>query len=232
MAKKKVIFWGAASQAVVLEELISYSDTEILAVFDNNPTAESPFAGVPIYYKKSGFEQWLAEHQQEELCFAVAIGGEHGTSRLEMHDYLSSFGLKPLQCVHPTSFIAKNATIGEGCHILARSAICARSKLGRSVILNTLADIDHECTIDDGAHVSANVIVAGGCTIGSNAFVGIGAAILPRLTIGKNAIIGAGSVITKDVPDNAVAYGNPAKVHYYRDEAGNRVELEEMVQKH
>ncbi len=226
--KKRIIFWGSASQAVVLEELISYSDAEIVAVFDNNTRAKSPIDGVPIYYKKEGFERWMSQQQQKELHFAVAIGGEHGNARLEIHDYLKSRGLIPFQCVHPTSFIASNATIGEGCHILAKSAICARSKLGKSVILNTLADVDHECTIGDGAHVSANVIVAGGCTIGSNAFIGVGAAILPRLTVGNNAIIGAGSVITKDIPDYAVAYGNPAKVHYYRDEKGGRLELDEV----
>lgn len=228
MENKKIIFWGAASHAVVLEELISYSGSEIVAVFDNNTAAQSPIKSAPIFYKREGFEQWIAQHKEEELYFAVAIGGEYGKVRLEMHEYLKSFGLLPFQCVHPTSFIASNAAIGEGCHILTRSVICARSTLGKSVIINTLADVDHECTVDDGAHISANVIVAGGCTIRSNAFVGVGAAILPRLTIGKNAIIGAGAVITKDVPDNAVAYGNPAIVHYYRDEAGNRVEAEEV----
>jgi maltose O-acetyltransferase len=42
--------------------------------------------------------------------------------------------------------------------------------------------------------------------------VGIGAVVLPRIKIGSNAIIGAGAVVTKDVPDNAVAVGNPARV--------------------
>jgi sugar O-acyltransferase (sialic acid O-acetyltransferase NeuD family) len=218
---KRIILWGSASQAVVLEELISYSDAEIVAVFDNNTSAKSSIDGVPIYYKKEGFERWMSQ-QHDELNFVVAIGGEHGDVRIEIHDYLKAYGLVPFQCVHPTSFIAKNATIGEGCHILAKSAICARSKLGKSVILNTHADVDHECTIGDGAHVSANVIVAGGCTIGGNAFIGVGAAILPRLTVGKNAIVGAGSIVTKNIPENAVAYGNPAKVHYYREDAGNR----------
>jgi acetyltransferase-like isoleucine patch superfamily enzyme len=44
------------------------------------------------------------------------------------------------------------------------------------------------------------------------ASVGSGATILSNLTIGENAIIGAGSVVTKDVPDNAVVVGNPARV--------------------
>ena len=44
------------------------------------------------------------------------------------------------------------------------------------------------------------------------AWVGAGATILPGVCIGRHAIVGAGSVVTKDVPDYAVAVGNPAKV--------------------
>lgn len=49
-------------------------------------------------------------------------------------------------------------------------------------------------------------------TIGNNVWVGSGAIILPGVTIGDNSVIGAGSVVTKDVPANAVAVGNPARV--------------------
>ena len=51
-----------------------------------------------------------------------------------------------------------------------------------------------------------------GVTIGENAKIGAGAVILPGVKIGKNALVGAGSVVTKDVLDNAVVAGNPAKV--------------------
>ena len=48
--------------------------------------------------------------------------------------------------------------------------------------------------------------------IGENAWIGAGAIILPGVTIGKNTVIGAGSVVTKDIPDNVVAVGNPCRV--------------------
>lgn len=48
--------------------------------------------------------------------------------------------------------------------------------------------------------------------IGANVWIGGGAIILPGITIGDNAIIGAGSVVTLDVPANATAIGNPARV--------------------
>ena len=48
--------------------------------------------------------------------------------------------------------------------------------------------------------------------IGNNVWIGGGAIILPGVTIGDNNVIGAGSVVTKSIPDNAVAYGNPCAV--------------------
>lgn len=49
-------------------------------------------------------------------------------------------------------------------------------------------------------------------TIGDNVWIGGSVVILPGVTIGNNAVIGAGSVVTKDIPDNAIAAGNPCKV--------------------
>ena len=48
--------------------------------------------------------------------------------------------------------------------------------------------------------------------IGNNVWIGGGAIILPGVTIGDNVVIGAGSVVTKDIPSNKIAYGNPCKV--------------------
>lgn len=48
--------------------------------------------------------------------------------------------------------------------------------------------------------------------IKKNAWIGAGVTILPGVTIGENVIVGDASVVTKDVPDNAIVVGNPARV--------------------
>lgn len=63
--------------------------------------------------------------------------------------------------------------------------------------------------------------------IGNNVWIGAGAIIMPGVKIGDNSVIGAGSVVTRDIPENCVAYGNPCKprreigerdrIYYYRD---------------
>ena len=49
-------------------------------------------------------------------------------------------------------------------------------------------------------------------SIGNDVWIGGGSIILPGVTIGDGAVIGAGSVVTKDIPENAIAFGNPCKV--------------------
>ena len=71
--------------------------------------------------------------------------------------------------------------------------------------------------------------------IGKNCWIGAGAIILPGVTIGDNTVIGAGSVVTKDIPSNVVAVGNPCRVireinehdkeYYYKDRKINYGDL-------
>jgi acetyltransferase-like isoleucine patch superfamily enzyme len=49
-------------------------------------------------------------------------------------------------------------------------------------------------------------------TLGRGCVIGAGAVVLPELSIGSNSVVGAGSVVTKDVPDNCLVLGVPAKV--------------------
>jgi maltose O-acetyltransferase len=48
--------------------------------------------------------------------------------------------------------------------------------------------------------------------MGNNAWIGGNTVVLPGITIGNNVTIGAGSVVTKDLPDNVLAFGNPCKI--------------------
>ncbi len=73
--------------------------------------------------------------------------------------------------------------------------------------------------------------------IGKNCWIGAGAIIVPGVTIGDNVVIGAGSVVTKDIPNNVVAVGNPCKVlrevnehdrvYYFKDKKIDYAEIEE-----
>ena len=120
--------------------------------------------------------------------------------------------------------------LGEGSFIAAPvQMVCADMiKIGRNVFINSnfLAMSRGGITIEDDVQIAANVQVISNnhdpyerqvllckpVLIKKGAWIGAGATILPGVTIGEYAIVGAASVVTHDVPDYAVAVGNPAKV--------------------
>ncbi|MCI6782833.1 MAG: galactoside O-acetyltransferase [Lachnospiraceae bacterium] len=125
--------------------------------------------------------------------------------------------------------------LGEGSYVAAplSGACVSRMKIGKGVFINSglLAMARGGITIEDGAQIAANVqlisnnhdpydlsvLTCKPVLIKKAAWIGAGASILPGVSIGKHAIVAAASVVTKDVPDYAVAVGNPARVIKYLD---------------
>lgn len=208
-----IVLWGATGQAIVLGELFGRLETPIAAVFDNDPGAQSPFSDVPIYHGDAGFREWLSSRDLRlEFMALAAIGGNRGDDRIAIGKRFTAAGLRLATAIHPTAFVAQDATIGPGSQVLAMAAVASRAYVGPSCIINTSASVDHECRIDDGAHIAPGATLAGCVSVGRCAFIGSNATVLPRLMIGRNAVVGAGSVVTRDVPDGVTVIGNPARI--------------------
>lgn len=117
--------------------------------------------------------------------------------------------------------IQKNASVGKNCKVSSHSFICEGVTIEDDVFIGHgvmfINDSFPRATSTNGAMQTEadwkveRTIVSGGASIGS------GATILSKVTIGKRALVGAGSVVTRDVPDNAVVAGNPARVLRYLD---------------
>lgn len=120
--------------------------------------------------------------------------------------------------------------IGEGSMIAAplNGACVSSIKIGKNVFINSnlLAMARGGITIEDNVMIAANVqlisnnhdpydlhvLLCKPVLIKESAWIGAGATILPGVSVGRHAVVGAGSVVTKDVPDYAIAVGNPARV--------------------
>ena len=122
-----------------------------------------------------------------------------------------------------------NITIGEGSYINFNCNFIDDGKItiGKKVMFGpavTIATVGHPIAPDMREYMYTDPV-----TIGDNCWIGGGVTICPGVTIGENTVIGAGSVVTKDIPANCVAAGNPCKVireiderdkmYYYKDRA-------------
>lgn len=81
-------------------------------------------------------------------------------------------------------------------------------EIGNNVTLSHATVLAH----DGSTQFCCNKSRVGKVKIGDNVFVGYQSIILPNVRIGNNVVIGAGSVVTKDIPDNSVAVGNPCRI--------------------
>jgi len=100
--------------------------------------------------------------------------------------------------------IGKNVIINKGATILSPGKV----EIEDNVLIGPEVKI---ATVDHDFYDRHNLLHFSKVTIKENAWIGIGAIICPGVTIGKNAVVAAGAVVTKDVPDNVVVGGNPAR---------------------
>jgi UDP-3-O-[3-hydroxymyristoyl] glucosamine N-acyltransferase len=106
-------------------------------------------------------------------------------------------------------YIGQNVEIGYNCTVV-RGAI-ENTILEDNVKLDNLVHIAHDVFVGKGSTVTAGVSFCGFVKVGENTRIAPNATIKQRLNIGSNALIGLGAVVTKNVKDNEVVAGNPAK---------------------
>lgn len=128
----------------------------------------------------------------------------------------------PFYCCYGT-----NITLGEHSYINMNCSFIDDGKItiGKEVMLGSnvvIATVGHPIRPDMRKYMYTDPVV-----IGDNCWIGANVTICPGVTIGENSVIGAGSVVTRDIPANVVAVGNPCRVlrpigerdeiYYYKD---------------
>ncbi len=206
-----VVGLGAGGHAkVVIEILRFHREYELVGLLDVKPDLRgSNVLGVPVL----GGDQLLPQLKAGGVShFFVGLGATSDLSpRRRLYDFVLSLDLAPVSAIHPAAVISPSVTLGRGITVMASAVINAGATLGENVIVNTGAVVEHDCVVGDHVHIASRACLASTVHVGDGAFVGAGATVRQLIRIGPGAIIGAGAVVVKNVGENQMVLGNPAR---------------------
>jgi len=209
MGSLDVVVYGAGGHAKVVAEILRLNGHRVVGFIDgvNADRKGADFYGAKVLGGDEVLEDLLRAGAEN-----VVLGFGDNRLRCKTAERLVKMGFRLVSALHPNAVCAADVSIGEGTVVASGAVVGPSSRIGRNVIVNTQASLDHDCVVGDGAHVGPGAIVTGVVEVGECAWIGAGAVIADHKSIGADAIVGAGAVVVKDVPDAVVVIGVPARV--------------------
>lgn len=127
---------------------------------------------------------------------AVCIGylGK-GNLREKIYSLLKNIGYSLPIIMDSSSIVAEDVELGEGTFIGKGAVVNAGAKVGKMVIINTMALVEHECVVEEFAHVAVAAVLCGQVRVGEAAFIGANATVIQGRTILPYQIVPAGTTV-------------------------------------
>ena len=140
----------------------------------------------------------------------IAVGEPH--VRALLWNKIKNMGLQLATLIHPNVHIPESTNIAEGVVICSNAFISCDVRIHENAYIQPMAAVGHDSVI--GAHTVLSIFssIAGGCRIGSESYLAMSVPVKEGLSVGNSSIVGMGAVVLRDIPDNVIALGNPARV--------------------
>jgi sugar O-acyltransferase (sialic acid O-acetyltransferase NeuD family) len=207
--QRELILYGAggAGREVAFALSDPSSEWKIAGFVDDNPELQGKtITGIPVL----GNTEWLIRSGGQVAVLAV---GSPRQKRKIIGRLQAAGTLVFPTVIAPGSRISPYARFGTGCVVAHPwNYICPDTQFGDFVFINCTTRIGHDTVVGDFCTIYSGIDLSGGTHIGEDSVIGSGAATVPNVKIGRNCIIGTGAVVARDVPDNSVAAGVPARV--------------------
>lgn len=189
--------FGASGHAKVIMDIIEAQGNAVGGLYDDSPRFNI-IHGKPVYRAKETVVRG-------PLIISI---GSNKIRKLISERYQVDYST----AVSPNAIVSESAVINKGTVVMQGAIIQSDTNIGRHCIINSGASVDHECQLEDFVHVSPHATLCGNVKVGQGSWIGAGAVVIPGVEIGRWCTIGAGSVVLHDIPDGAVAYGNPCRI--------------------
>ena len=202
---KRVIIIGAGGHAKAIADIILKSGDIVAGFLDDNMEKGKK---VFLEYEVLGKIEDCIELKQkdEKLFFIIGIGNNYVRKEI-----FEKYNLNYYTAIHPSAIIASDVEIGTGTVVMANTCINVCAKLGKGIIVNTSAVVEHDDILHDFVHISPNATLCGNVKIGEVTHIGAGTTIKNNISITGECIIGAGATVVKDINEKGTYVGVPVK---------------------
>lgn len=200
---------GAAGEEiydlVVRNEMMNHRYSNIRFVVD-----EEYYTGEHIYNAESIPYLSIKKSCEEQQEMIIGVG--EPTARKKMYDKIVADGYKLATLIDKTATVSDTAIISEGSVVYAGAVISSEAVIRPNCMIMFHSIIGHHADVGSSCVVSPKATVGGFSKVGEQSFIGLGSSMLQHVNIGSKAIVGLGSMVFRDVADESVVIGNPARV--------------------
>ena len=215
---RKVAILGGLGNAAVIAAAIEHArrmnatDLEVAGFLNDREDVGHMIDMFPVIGKTSDAKRLLDEGYWF-INTILRIDGNR--ERIAMFESLQIPDDRLVTFVHPMAYVAPSVQLGAGCIIMPNVSMSPGTRLGKGCLMMAGSMMGHDNIVGDFCHIAAQAAVGSYLTIGKGVHIGLNATVKENLTIGNYATLGAGAVLTKNIGENEIWAGNPAKFLRY-----------------
>lgn len=208
---ENILLFGAGPHVnYSIDIILKEGKYRIAGIVDSIKDIGTEFFGYKVIGRQEQLQELMAKYNVQGGIITIGDNWSRKIVRDCIVDQIPGF--KFVNAIHPSTIIGMNVTFGVGNVIMAGCIINPNSVVGNFCFFATGAQLEHDCVMGDFSSISAGSVTGGRVKIGKYSAITLGVTVMDRLTIGENTVVGSGSLVTRDLPDNVLAYGSPAKI--------------------
>lgn len=165
--------------------------------------------------KRMSFDSFCKIYSKEETKIAIALGEPE--YKIDLYYKVKEKGYQLANIIHPVAWVSPSATLMEGVIVHAQSFISSDVLIEANVCIEPGVIVGHDCIIHKNCQIAPAAVLGGNCEIGEGSYIGMCVPVKECTKIGSSSVIGMGSVVMRDIPDNVIALGNPARAMKHKD---------------